>query len=321
MLFFDIEVGEKMLYYLSKEERDQLMTSLTESQRTFLNEHIKRGKRTAFARVMAREKGISITEDMTAEEIESHIDDWVLSDFNDAGNGYKTLDEPLKCECGKVLRYQYVVSNKHSGEVKKFGIIHFEEHMGFPPHVIKAIVDDFEAIDYELDDILTKIRNGWQLNLDLPDGFILGEDIIRFISMRLPLLDSQIDRLRRQVRQYYSKQKKQMIHEKKDPAYHVVSRARELKALETSLDDDFYESKSNIDERFVTIVNTLIHPGTISAEKIAVTLTERYGYSSRIRRGHYEVYNNVVVYLDSLVEQGKGIVLKKSTSDAVYKFS
>ncbi|OJV66572.1 MAG: hypothetical protein BGO41_03885 [Clostridiales bacterium 38-18] len=310
-----------MLYYLSKEERDQLMMSLTESQRAFLNERIKRGKRTAFARVMAREKGIAITEEMSAEEIEFHLEDWILSEFIDAGSGYKTLDEPLMCECGKLLRYQYVVFNKHTGEVKKFGIVHFEEHMGFPPHIIKAIVDDFEAIDYELDDILTKVRNGWQLNLDLPDGFILGEDNIHFISMRLPLLDSQLDRLRRQVRQYYTKQKRQLLNEKKDPAYHVISRAKELKELENTLNEAFYASISQIDDRFVTLVNTLIHPGTISAEKISVTLTERYGYSSRIRRGHYEVYNNVVVYLDSLVEQGRGIVIKKSPSDVVYKFS
>lgn len=129
--------------YFSQEERDLRMKRLTESQRTYLTEELKRGKKTHYANVIGRLKG---------EEVAS----WYLIDYIDAG----AVSPHLKCECGKSLRYQYVIENKITGSILKFGITHFKEHSGFPEDVAREIAQGLQRVDYELDEILMRLDGG-----------------------------------------------------------------------------------------------------------------------------------------------------------------
>src|SRR5690606_25388474 len=113
----------------------------TENQRLFLTEKLKRGKRTVFSNALAMGKGTYLGSD---QDLEQEIQQWEFIDLLDGGEG----NRPYRCECGMSLRYQYIVKNIRSGEIKKFGRNHFEFHTGIPANIVKDIIKGFESIDY-----------------------------------------------------------------------------------------------------------------------------------------------------------------------------
>lgn len=186
---------------LSQTERDEMLSALTGEQQEFLLNHVKRGKRTMFARVIARYKGIAVTENMTAEDLERLIDDWRLIDFQDAGPNWRDTSD-LKCECGRLLRRQYTVENRVTGEVLRFGEQHFEEHTGISPRIVMEVKNGFVGIDYELDELLVKMKNAWRLTFDMPDGFEVPEEYTLPMGLGIPLLDRQEKRLYQLIRDF-----------------------------------------------------------------------------------------------------------------------
>jgi hypothetical protein len=186
---------------LTVDERESLLSLLTDQQRTFILEHVKRGKKMIFANEMAKDKGLVLPTEASTEDIEMLLDEWVLEDYID--NGFINPETP--CECGRPLRYQYIVKHKSTNEIRRFGITHFEEHTGIPAEIVSAIQKGFSAIDYEMDDLLSKIKNNWSLDdtkLFVPDGFIFPKEIRNHLDNQVPLLDRHIQHLRKLVSQF-----------------------------------------------------------------------------------------------------------------------
>jgi hypothetical protein len=186
-----------MDYFYSAQQRNEMMKSFTEDQRKYLVEKLTRGKRTVFSNELAKGKGHYIGSD---QELESEILEWEFVDLLDAGEGNRSY----KCECGMSLRYQYIVKNLKTGEIKRFGRNHFEFHTGIPANIVRDIIKGFEKIDYELDEILYKVQNDWdssvvtqafQYKIDMPT------DIKEHHKLELPLLDKQINRLNKLIRE------------------------------------------------------------------------------------------------------------------------
>lgn len=148
-----------MKIILKESERDQIISKLSSDQQQFLISHVKRGKRSMFANEMAKAKGISITETMTNDEIERLLEEWILIDYIDAGK----VSNNLRCQCGRALRYQYVVKNLKNGDILRFGRDHFQEHTKLSPSIVKSVLKGLEEIDYERDEILYKVAHGWRL--------------------------------------------------------------------------------------------------------------------------------------------------------------
>lgn len=71
---------------LSVEERDLFLSSLNEEQQLFLKEEMKRGRKTKFASILAKQKGMHVPEDLSVDQIEHLLDDWIYIDFVDAGH-------------------------------------------------------------------------------------------------------------------------------------------------------------------------------------------------------------------------------------------
>lgn len=186
------------------EERDQLLSRLNDAQQSFLKETMKRGRRTEFARQMAKKKGMVVPEQANLEEIELLLDEWRLVDYQDSG--FRNPETP--CLCGIALRHQYTVEHRSTGHVMKLGITHLETHTGIDAKTVGAIVRGFEAIDLELDEILGKIEIRWNW-LDsisfIPPGFLIPGDIQAHLDVDLPLLDRHVIRLRQQIRQFQEK--------------------------------------------------------------------------------------------------------------------
>ncbi|MCU5081019.1 hypothetical protein OB985_26170, partial [Bacillus cereus] len=176
--------------YLSQSERDLILGTLSYEQKKYLSEFLKRGKRTAFASVLAQQKGNNSQEDADHISVQ-----WTLLDFIDAG----TISDELKCECGRSLRYQYIVKNLSTGKVLKFGKSHFQEHTNIPADIVKDVINGMLQIDYELDEILIKLKNNWSLELNegiiLPADLDIPLDIQIHLDLQLPLLEKQIQRL------------------------------------------------------------------------------------------------------------------------------
>ena len=93
---------------LAKHEVEQLMALLNEEQRAFLEEHSKQSKKSKWIESLARRKGIVLDPDLSYEEMGALVDDWILVDILDSGLGNRNYH----CECGRPLRYQYLVHHK-----------------------------------------------------------------------------------------------------------------------------------------------------------------------------------------------------------------
>lgn len=172
--------------------RDELLSRLTDEQQHYLTEVLSRGRRTVFANEMARQKGYAIPEGTDVEQIERLLDEWIYKGYIDAGQ----VSPDLRCECGRPLRYQHQVQHKTTGERKFFGIDHLKEHLGIDAAVVSAIIKGFDAIDYELDELLVKIQTDWAADPDLLKVGQMPEDIMDHLRLKLPLLDKQVRKLR-----------------------------------------------------------------------------------------------------------------------------
>ncbi|CAM4209265.1 hypothetical protein L1N85_14170 [Paenibacillus alkaliterrae] len=190
-----------MKYELTMEQRDQLMGQLSEEQRHFIHHELVRGRRTLFARQLARKKCQFIPEDAAFEDIESFIEEWDYIGFTDSGE----VSPHTKCECGRSLRYQHQVMHLPTNTMRYFGIDHLQLHTGIDAKAISSILKGFDVLDGEMNEMLYKYREGWELGqhvfLPLPAGLEMPQDIQDHMDAGLPLLDRQLARLRGRLRE------------------------------------------------------------------------------------------------------------------------
>jgi hypothetical protein len=174
---------------LAKQEVEQLMSLLSEEQRSFLEERSKQSKKSKWIQSLARQKGIVIKQNMSYEDMEKLIDDWILLDILDSGFGSKEY----RCECGRALRYQYQVYHKKEGKTYGLGSKCFEHHTSLSPAVVKDIIDGFHTVDLERDEILLRFfrdNDDWELSTYLYVDTIPEEYIEQF-RLGLPLSAKQ----------------------------------------------------------------------------------------------------------------------------------
>lgn len=190
-----------MKYEMTLEQRDSIMEKLTEEQRHFMHHELVRGRRTLFARQLARKKCQFIPEDAQFEDIESFIEEWDYIGFTDSGE----VSPHTKCECGRSLRYQHQVLHLPTNTTRYFGIEHLQLHTGIDAKAIADIMKGFDVLDGEMNEMLSKYRDGWQLGqhlfLPLPAELEVPSDIQAHLDAKLPLLDRQLARLRVRLRE------------------------------------------------------------------------------------------------------------------------
>ncbi len=190
-----------MLYELTIEERDLTMENLTAEQRDFIHNRLVRGRRTLFARQLARKKCQFIPEDAEFEDIEGFIEEWDYIGFTDSGE----VSPLTKCECGRSLRYQHRVKHLPTHTIRYLGIEHLQQHTGIDAKAVALILKGFDVLDAEMNEVLHKVRSGWRLDehifLPLPSGLNVPQDIQEQIDAGLPLLGRQLIRLRGRLRE------------------------------------------------------------------------------------------------------------------------
>src|SRR5262245_1208657 len=117
------------------EERDRILAAMNDEQRHFIHHTLERGRKTVFARLLAKRKSQFIPDDATYEEVEMFLDEWDYLGFTDNGE----VSASAKCECGHPLRYQHHVFHRPTNTTRHFGITHLQMHTGIDAKTITAI--------------------------------------------------------------------------------------------------------------------------------------------------------------------------------------
>ncbi|UCZ54985.1 hypothetical protein LGQ02_09785 [Bacillus shivajii] len=175
---------------LSQKQIDSIWNTLTLEQQDWTNEYTNQRRRDKWFEALAQKKGIVIDDQITEEEKRNVIDDWELVEILDGGKGNK----PYKCECGKALRFQYIVFHASKNKTYKLGSTCIEHYTGLSVDVVKDIEKGILQINSKRDEILLKIHEKQYTNVEryLNKGIELPESITQQLEMGIPLLDDQI---------------------------------------------------------------------------------------------------------------------------------
>lgn len=293
-------------------EREEQLKKLSSTQRDFLINLMNRKKRIVFSKFVSTQKG-NLSEDLSLDEAEKKIAEWELVEVIDSG----FVNEKTRCECGRPLRYQYIVQHKTTKKVLKFGLNHFEEHMGLGAKVVAEIRKEFMKIDHEFDNLLEKLENqvnhqnllsNWPKNCPIP------EDIKELLDHNIPLLDQQIQKLQNIKNEYFRK--------KQD----VVEEAKKQASLFTTYDDfnlfnmDAVEEASNLElditkdsSQLEEIIYQLVQKGIYGVMEICEILIDEFGVDTKwYKTGRPKIIVNVITILEKYVEHGEMFVTEDS---------
>lgn len=196
---------------ISLDEREQLLSLVTTEQREFLENEVKRGRRTIFKKAMRDEKISAIKSiDITLEEDEMNVVDWMITDFIDFGLG----NLGGQCACGRRLHYQFTVEHQKSGKKIQYGKDHLRTFLNIDVKDIDGVINELDIVDYELGQLLWKIKHddyGHDHYKKVPDKTVVSKMILKHIEVNIPLLDRQINRLKK----YYERQMEAILEEKR----------------------------------------------------------------------------------------------------------
>lgn len=298
---------------LSVEEKDKLLASLNIQQRQYLLERLIRSRRTTFANIMARAKWAFVPPNSTFEEIEALLDEWVYTHYIDAGE----VTPELRCECGRPLRYQHIVEHKTTGQVMKFGIQHLQDHLGIDAKMVQDIMEGFQAIDYEMDEILEKINRNWDNADKLPPGYESIEmpaDIKDHLALNIPLLNAQLVKLRGLINNTGRPSRSVMPS---PPTYRTAAKDAQLDLF--ALTDAANEVGGGLSQENKEIITSYLQSGIRSARIICEKLIQdKRVTEDRFLTDKPRIYLDVCFYIDDLVLNGYCKLLEQNHEDRKY---
>ncbi|MEG0256598.1 MAG: hypothetical protein RR554_11615 [Vagococcus sp.] len=150
------EYGVKNFRPLLIRERHEIYIKLTKKQRELIDDHRKFLIRSEFLR------------DSYLKASDWEFQDLRIDSFypNDHPNQKK-----LYCECGRRLKYQYIVKSKETGLSIGLGIQHFKDHLNIPQQVASEITERLNNVDLGLDELLWLKRQGAEFPEDLWENY------------------------------------------------------------------------------------------------------------------------------------------------------
>ncbi|GAF66406.1 putative ATPase [Bacillus sp. TS-2] len=314
-----------MELYLSRSDRDFIMSDLTDEQRNFLVEERKLNKKSRFANEMAKAKGHYVSSDTTPEELDEIIKTWTLIDYLDAGPDYNKT-KALRCECGRPIRYQYIVQNKITGETLKFADTHFKEHTLIPSHIVKEVKSGWNLIDLELDEVLLKFKKKEYFNQQIiPEGFEIPNKIKQYFIHSLPLpnsLEWKLNRLLDEARWMDARRKSLEAsnmskgNENSSKDHQMTFKQQSLFELE---DKNKYGLDFHLSIEELDYIEQCIRKGINSVSIICENMIEnKIIKNERFATNKPKIHPYICMFIESLEQAGQIKIIKKETSD--YKF-
>jgi len=328
-------------YELSVEERDAIFNTLSAEQKDFLNHEMIRSRRTIFAQMMAKAKGAMIPDDASYEDIEQLLDEWIYTGYIDAGE----VSPDYPCDCGRALRYQHEVKHKTTGEILHFGIKHLEEHLKLDARTVSLIMKGFDVLDAEMFEILCKYREGWVLEeyLVIPEGFPFPKDIQSHLELNLPLLDRQIAKLKRKIREHIDGSKKVQEPVRLLPRLEDTNRLPGIvydvddqmsfslfdgmsvsspESIDRNTKQNYQGHEIRLDERLKPKVIDLLKSGTQSAKVVTeILVRDKTVDQRRYSSGKPHLYVPICAYIDDhLIPDGQCLLVQTSSEDRIYEW-
>ena len=182
---------------------EKMLSRLSNEQRTFMEEYIRQSKRSKWLEVLARRKGVEINFNDDIGDIEKALDDWILDVVLDCGEGNRDYE----CECGKKLRYQYIVRHSSTGRVLNLGETCFENYTGLSNEVVQEVKKGFYHINEERDEILSKIGKKLLFDYEYYEEIEIPELYKEQLRLKLHLSSRQLNYLNRKVKDLWEKRR------------------------------------------------------------------------------------------------------------------
>jgi hypothetical protein len=181
-----------MKRYLTQKDRATILKELTKEQKKTLFTVVGKRHRFYFADVLAKYKGTR---------------DWGFYFYIDHGR----VRKDITCECGRPLRHQYILVNKRTKEKRTIGSTHLIEGLRIPQDIAKEVLQGIHNINYDLDELLQKYNNGWELPPYVKKNIgrvNVPKDIKKLLVVDLPLLHRHLDLLFDKISKCNSKRRK-----------------------------------------------------------------------------------------------------------------
>lgn len=262
----------------------------------------------------------------TFEMYKETIGDWELTDFKDAGENWRT-ESKLKCECGRILRYQYTVTNRNTAEILSFGIDHLKGHTNFSNNVIREINKHLRAAEKDINEVKERLIQNWTLDMEIPNELVLPDTLKKLLEEGLPLSRAEESHLTKLIQTAKSEK---WERERKDFFADRMNRISE--AASTVIHENEKKTQGKIKridptsgpfdlwEHEMAFVDDMLAYGVGSAMIISEELHASNYYIERFLTGRPKVYPSVVFYLDRLVREGKAELSQNlGLEDRVYK--
>lgn len=164
--------------YMSSDERQFYLNQLTEAQKSVLERYHKEEKST-----------------LLQNQIFGESDEWEFKDIEVSAHyrdKSKSEEERLWCECGKELKYQYILLDRVENQTRKLGIEHFKQHASIPENIARQILNKKYKLDEWLDDILLTVKkhnqnNGVKVQYQQVIDYFITKTNDALIEKRIPV--------------------------------------------------------------------------------------------------------------------------------------
>lgn len=265
---------------LTKEKREELLAALTRGQQAVLAQYKREQLNSLF-----------LTKNYLKDS------DWTFVAFHENPFYHTNMSEQtrLYCQCGRELKYQYVLVSQKTGESIKLGAVHFSQHIGVDPKIAAQVHQGLHTIDRGLDKILIQVAKGQGFpeksfrrftlirEHDLPQNLL--ERIQAFRKVNLPLHPADHEQLllkiqkERAVPNQHALQPKQR-HNPSQPRLPQGYSARNRRPFSSSLLKDtikFIRSCSIGDEIELEAVLKYLYQKDYSAKSLRISAEEPFG--------------------------------------------
>lgn len=320
---------------LSQNERNHLLSLVTEEQRHFLQKKLKRGRETIFGNFMLSEKvsAIKSADEIELLEDEQDVVDWKIIKYHD----YGLRNRQGKCSCGRALRYEFIVQHSTTKKSITYGKVHLADFLNLQVRDIDDVVNGLRIIDNELDELLNKIKRedyGYEILDALSDKIKLPKGIQEHVEFHIPLLNGQIRRLAKIIQDKEEEENlnrrkallKEQLKERKEQ-FATYQKANQLIKARFELEAKEQQAK---EQKIIEAVNeglplkatlgeiaySFIKTGLTSATEISHIIRNNYNVDKRISSGLMRrpyIYMDVVLAFMEYAKQGYLIIDKESS--------
>ncbi|WP_373762298.1 hypothetical protein [Weissella soli] len=141
--------------------------------------------------------------------------------------------EKLYCDCGRMLKNQYLLKSKRTGDILALGSVHFTMHAQLDPKIAQLVNQEKLRIDRTFDESLTRFKKGQhfptKLWLDFKLKDVLGADHHRLYDVFEPLAAADVPLVLRDARLLARRQAEQ-VHALLENGYDVPLVRRRIEA-------------------------------------------------------------------------------------------